>query len=112
MRTIKFRGKDFAGIWWKGYLSTFDGNPVIHPLQCVGTSILVHEETVGQFTGLLDSEGKEIYEGDLLMSLEDGEVLEVIYDAPRFCLNDNDLGKRFINHPENFVVVDNIHKNG
>lgn len=111
MRTIKFRGKDFAGTWWYGYPSLYEGNPVIHPLQCIGASMHVDEDSVGQFTGLTDADGKEIYEGDLLLSDENAEVFEVVYDAPRFCFKDNDFGFRFLNHPEFFHVIGNIHDN-
>lgn len=111
MRTIKFRGKDFTGTWWYGFLSSYEGNAVIHPMKCVGVSMMVDEETVGQFTGLTDKDGKEIYEGDCLLSDENAEVFEVVYDAPRFCFKDNDFGFRFLNHPENFAVIGNAHDN-
>ena len=115
MRTIKFRGKDFSGVWWYGFLSSIGGNPVILPQKCTGSSIYVDEETVGQFTGLQDAEGVDIYEGDLLLSHENGEVFEVVYDAPRFCFKDNDFGFRFLNRPENICVIGNVydeHKEG
>lgn len=71
----------------------------------------VDPATVGQFTGLTDADGKEIYEGDLLLSDENAEVFEVVYDAPRFCFKDNVFGFRFLNHPEFFHVIGNIHDN-
>lgn len=112
MRTIKFRGKDFAGNWWYGFLTTCKGNTVIHNAkdQLVST-ILVDSATIGQFTGLTDADGNEIYEGDLLLSDENAEVFEVVYDAPRFCFKDNDFGFRFLNHPEHFHVIGNRYDN-
>lgn len=72
---------------------------------------VVDPETIGQFTGLQDAEGTDIYEGDLLLSEENAEVFEVVYDAPRFCFKDNVFGFRFLNHPEFFHVIGNIHDN-
>jgi len=114
MRTIKFRGKRVNdGQWVYGDLETRPTLEVaaIHQYDENGIydcQDYVDRDTVGQFTGLHDINGKEIYEGDLLMSHENGEVFEVVYDAPRFCFKDNDFGFRFLNHPEFFGVCGNV----
>lgn len=69
MREIKFRGKNRAGEWlygsliedWlNGYCEWFIGDKMMPQAE------LVEESTVGQFTGLKDNNGKEIYEGDIV----------------------------------------------
>ena len=98
MREIKFRGETPSGVWVYGDLIrgdmhtfiafdhwtvewncdagvyTFDGLDEVNPA------------TIGQFTGLQDRDGVDVYEGDLLDVSTNSGSIEVTFQHGAFCI--------------------------
>lgn len=134
MRDVKFRGRhlDKSG-WIHGDLAHRDvqvgiavaGYGVVYP---------VDPATVGQYTGLLDKSGREIYEGDILRGysyplMNDGEVnyfAEVVWfdNCPAFGIythkaplssvrgiSDGNCAYMEDWEPDKWEIIGNIHDN-
>ena len=85
MREILFRGKMIHNDEWKeGYL--VGPNHIGGWVMCEP----IHPETVGQFTGLTDKNGKKIFDGDIL-PIEDEIIAVVIFKDGCFRLEEYGL---------------------
>lgn len=134
MREILFRGKttskekgEFNNTWVYGDLIKNKDKYYIHPQANVvtvsgelGKIIVMHEvipETVGQWTGLFDKNGKKIFEGDILDT--PGWIVSYCADtnaglgmnAGWYIQRDNFTSWLELENSEGHVVLGNIHDN-
>ena len=126
MREILFRGKTFDGEWEEGSLhieygeTTADGkrNLDYRILGMRGECRYVDPETIGQYTGLCDKNGRKIFEGDIVR--HGNRTGYINYGEGCFCvkqivplhnLNNPAIDIVFNEYPNDVEVISNIHDN-
>ena len=119
-REIKFRGRRIAnGEWLHGCYIINRGEHFIAPdgIQPPGATACdfeVDPATVGQFTGLTDDCGADIYEGDILAAEDLDRSVTVVVEFRRgaFYLVDRAGGMAyFIDELDHTAIIGNIHDN-
>ena len=116
MREILFRGKSLdKGEWVEGnYSIMLSGRVAIQPIGRIITYEVL-PTTVGQFTGLLDKNGKKIFEGDILESDSERFVVDWDDEFSGFYLTNVNPRYQgvamFANVADDGYIIGNVHDN-
>lgn len=86
MREILFKAKTISGNWVNGLLANKDDKWYISNKAGMPFAYDVRPETLCQFTGLCDKNGKRIWENDILMAhLDEYYPENVTYETVEWC---------------------------
>ena len=125
MREILFRGKTAEGDWTYGYYvhtpkrtgafgqTVSQADVDRHHILTMKCNIIkeIYPETIGQYTGLTDKNGKKIFEGDIVKNSIGTFIVKFLYGT--FCcslIEENYLTELCSIHNQ-CEVIGNIHDN-
>lgn len=118
MRKILFRGKTLLDKWIDGDLLQYLGCGKVHIAQYYkgagGQEVI--PETVGQYTGLTDKNGKKIFEGDVVNFKTTAYFFKncrINYESQfaRFCAIDNKGYEYPMDKTFNYEIIGNVFDN-
>lgn len=125
MREILFRGKRVENgewIYWDRYgrITDINGEPIrveintsaLRPYAFYVNELpVIREETVGEYTGLTDKNGKKIFEGDIVKNSRDVGLLYYKEKNSAFTVKGWEYGYWLWHDKDDIEVIGNIHDN-
>lgn len=121
MREILFRGKRIDGEWKYGNLIVAGTNKdVCYITEFAEQHYRIQTETVGQYTGFTDKNGKKIFDGDIMVFIKDAtRPFRIAWDGLGWKMFLLDDGRRIkyayeideIDYMRRSEVIGNIHDN-
>ena len=118
MREILFRGKRIGnGEWVYGNYAHTDCYPKCNDY--IGQNVIdrpIIPKTLGQYTGLIDKNGKKVFEGDIIRNTDDNNIAVVSWyeEHAAFMLYIKKQNKIYFLYDNNFKLIEvigNIHDN-